>query len=135
MNTDYDHIFTRQVLDRIFPVERADQFFEALLGDASEGAYDIRLTYDGCLADALLFNLELHRRPGKCLACNLTYGLPTVFSRHPVIDIGSIVAQIGSLLSGKACCGEWELAATREISRKLHVVPLKIALLRPTPSP
>ena len=129
MNTNYDQIFTRQALDRIFPPQRADQFFEALLGDASEGAYDIRLSYVGLGAGALRFNLELHQRPGKCLACNLTYGLPTVFSRHPVIDLKSVVSQIEILLEEKGCCGAWQLGVTQEVSRRLHVVPLTISLI------
>lgn len=129
MTPDYDRIFTRPALDRIFPLERADRFFEALLGDASEGAYDIRLAYEGCRDDALQFNLELHQRPGKCLACNLTYGLPGVLSRHPVIDLEGVVREIGGLLDGNRSCGAWRLAATREISRKLHVVPLTITLV------
>ena len=33
-------IFDQRILDEIFPSSRADRFFAALLGDASEGAYD-----------------------------------------------------------------------------------------------
>lgn len=121
-------LFTREQLDRLLPEERADHFFDALLGDPAEGAYDIRLAYDGCDGRQLRFNIELRQRPGKCLACNLTYGLPTVFSRHPVIDIAGVVARIDQLLDGQGRCGAWRLAATREISRQLHVVPLTIDL-------
>jgi hypothetical protein len=131
MPIDCERIFTRQVLDQIFPPQRADQFFDALLGDADEGAYDIRLACDGLRGNELIFNLELHQRPGKCLACNLTYGLPTVFSRHPVIDLKAVVAQIDSLLDGQRHCGAWELGATQEVSRQLHIVPLRITLLSP----
>ena len=129
MNLDCGRIFTRQVLDSIFPPHRADQFFDALLGDAAEGAYDIRIAYDDCRDNTLFFNIELLQRPGKCLACNLTYGLPAVFRRHPVIDLNSVVEKIEAQLEGKARCGAWELGATREATRKMHVVPLKIALL------
>ena len=85
----YTEIFTDDVLRELFPAQRADDFFEALFGDASEGAYDISLVFTGCneQSNTLHFNLDLHERPGCCLACNLTYGLPEVFSRHPVINI------------------------------------------------
>jgi hypothetical protein len=129
MTIDCDHIFSRKILDSLFPPQRTDQFFDALLGDAAEGAYDIRLACDGLRGNELVFNLELHQRPGKCLACNLTYGLPTVFSRHPVVDLKSMVMQIDTLLDGQARCGTWKLGATQELSRRLHIVPLHITLL------
>ena len=68
----FKSIFTQDKLDAIFPPERTDQFFDALFGDATEGAYDIRLAFDQALENQLQFNLELHQRPGRCLACNLT---------------------------------------------------------------
>jgi ABC-type Na+ transport system ATPase subunit NatA len=74
----------------------------------------------------LLFNLELHQRPNKCLACNLTYGLPTVFARHPIIDIQGLVDRIVLLMNGRGRGSGWKLEATREINRRLHVVPLII---------
>ena len=40
---DFDSILTQEFLDELLPPERSDQFFDALYGDASEGAYDIRL--------------------------------------------------------------------------------------------
>ncbi len=131
MDFDQNHfksIFTQDKLNNLFPEGRSNAFFEALLGDATEGAYDIRLTYDTCQEARLVFNFELHQRPGKCLACNLTYGLPKVFSRHPVIDIPGVVQQIDTLLNDRASCGDWELGNTREIKRGLHKVPLIIKL-------
>ncbi len=121
-------LFTPEKLQELFPAERADRFFDALLGDAKEGAYDIRLAYNGFQEGQLRFALELHQRPRKCLACNLTYGLPTVFSRHPIIDIKGLVAAISGLLDGQGRCKGWKLGATVEKSRQLHVVPLLIAL-------
>ena len=76
----------------------------------------------------LVFNLELHQRPGKCLACNLTYGLPSVFARHPVIDIQGVVRQVDQMLQDRARCIDWQLGNTREIKRGLHTVPLIIHL-------
>ena len=119
-------LFTPEKLQELFPAERADRFFDALLGDAKEGAYDIRLVYDVFRERQLRFALELRQRPRKCLACNLTYGLPTVFSRHPIIDIKGLVAAISGLLDGQGRCKGWKLGATVEKSRQLHVVPLII---------
>ena len=124
-----EQLFTSEVLNRLFPADRADQFFDALLGDASEGAYDIRLAFTGYDAPAkkLLFTLELHERPGKCLACNLTYGLPEVFSRHPLINLKGLVTEIATLY-GNATVREWRLGATHSVSKALHTVPLTINL-------
>ena len=97
-------IFDQRILDEIFPSSRADRFFAALLGDASEGAYDITLAFAGETDDQIDFEFQLKQRPGKCLACNLTYGLPEVFMRHPVIDVAGVVRQIDSrMINGKKC--------------------------------
>jgi hypothetical protein len=125
-----DQLFTESALKQLFPAERADAFFEALYGDAAEGAYDIALSFQGLNREALEFRFDLHRRPGKCLACNLTYGLPQVFSRHPIIDIRGLLRNIENRLDGKATCSRWELGETKEISSDLHVVPLTVCLDR-----
>ena len=124
-----EQLFTSETLDRLFPADRADQFFDALFGDASEGAYDIRLAFTrhDAKAKTLAFALELHQRPGKCLACNLTYGLPEVFSRHPLINLKGVVAEIATLC-GNATVKEWRLGATHSVSKALHTVPLTINL-------
>jgi hypothetical protein len=122
------NIFSSDQLAAIFPETRADDFFEALLGDTEDGAYDIALGYKGTAANELMLEFRLTRRPGKCLACNLTYGLPRVFSRHPVINIEGIVEKVDRLLNGHARCGDWRLGSTQEISRDLHVIPLLISL-------
>lgn len=121
---DFKDLFNQKNLDALFPKDRSDQFFDALYGDADEGAYDIRLGFKGAEDKALKFDIELHQRPGKCLACNLTYGLPEVFSRHPIVDIKGLVARIDDLLVDQAQIKGWRLGNTREISRELHVVPL-----------
>ncbi|MDH3394308.1 MAG: pancreas/duodenum homeobox protein 1, partial [Desulfobulbaceae bacterium] len=107
-----------------------DQFFEALFGDASEGAYDISLAFiEHRPADnTLLFELHLSQRPGCCLACNLTHGLPTVFTRHPVINIQGVVDEIDTMLGDNYSCREWRLASTNSVSSALHTVPLIINL-------
>lgn len=125
---NFAQLFSSDHLSAIFPDDRSDHFFEALFGDTEEGAYDIELAFKKIASNKLVFEFRLKRRPGKCLACNLTYGLPQVFSRHPVIDIGGIVQKVDHLLNGHARCGEWRLGSTQEISRELHVIPLFIEL-------
>ena len=124
----FDTLFTKETLQKIFPKERANDFFDALLGDASEGSYDIELAFGGVDDNSLTMELLLHERPGCCLACNLTQGLPQVFSRHPIIGVNSIVKDIDELIGDKARCGEWSLGYTEQRSSSLHVIPIKIAL-------
>lgn len=125
---NHNEIFTKNVLETLFPANKSDDFFEALYGDADEGAYDISLSYVKS-DDALLeFALELKQRPGKCLACNLTYGLPQVFSRHPLININGLVSEIARLAGEDSDCADWKFGRTREISRELHIVPLLISI-------
>lgn len=121
-----DDIFSKDVLREIFPSEKADQFFELLYGDADEGAYDIELSYNGCHSGQLEFMFNLIRRPGKCLACNLTYGLPNVFSRHPTLDIEGLVQNFRKIMDGTSEITHWQLGDTREISRDLHIIPLRV---------
>lgn len=123
-------VFTTATLEHLFPRERADEFFDALFGDASEGAYDISLGYRGSDRNTLIMELRLHERPGRCLACNLTQGLPQVFSRHPIININGLVREIDTLLGSTVSCRDWALGYTEQRSRSLHVIPLKIALER-----
>jgi len=37
--TEFEKIFSSEVLNEIFPSEKSDEFFEALFGDSEEGAY------------------------------------------------------------------------------------------------
>ena len=127
--SNYAHCFPQPILDGIFPPQRADRFFDALFGDAEEGAYDIQLAYKGESDDHIEFEFQLNQRPGRCLACNLTYGLPEVFMRHPVIDVAGVVQSINSCLGNGKQCGQWKLGRTQEISNQLHVIPLRIDLV------
>lgn len=127
-NEDFTQIFSEEVLGKLFPKDRTDNFFDALYGDISEGAYGISLKFCGQNKDSLHFEFHLRERPGKCLACSVTYGLPQVFSRHPIINVKGIVEEINQLLGGRAKCADWRLGRTHEISRDLHVVPLAIRL-------
>lgn len=129
MTTDtLQTILTKENLEKIFPRDRANDFFEALFGDADEGAYDIELSYRECDGSTLIMELLLHERPNCCLACNLTQGLPQVFSRHPVINITGIVRDLDALLGDTYKCGDWSLGYTEQHSRSLHAIPIKIAL-------
>lgn len=126
--TDWKQIFSRTTLRELFPQERTDAFFDALFGDASEGAYDIELSFDRYdrAARNLRFLLNLRERPGCCLACNLTYGLPEVFARHPVIDLKGLVRDIEGRLGGEMVCGDWRLGRTVQQDNALHSIPLEI---------
>ena len=126
--TDWKQIFSRTTLRELFPQERTDAFFDALFGDASEGAYDIELSFDRYdrAARNLRFLLNLRERPGRCLACNLTYGLPEVFVRHPVIDLKGLVRDIEGRLGGEMVCGDWRLGRTVQQDNALHSIPLEI---------
>lgn len=123
-------LLTPEKLAKIFPRERSNDFFDALFGDASEGAYDIELAYRDVKGDTLTMDLRLHERPNRCLACNLTQGLPQVFSRHPVINIKGVVSELQSLLGDSINLGEWSLGYTEQQKRSLHVIPLKIKVVK-----
>ena len=123
-------LFPDDVLAELFPAERTNEFFEALFGDASEGAFDIKLRYYGYEKNTniLQFNLDLHERPGCCLVCSLTYGLPEVFGRHPIINIKGLVSEIGNKLEGQATCVDWKLGTTMQQEKSRHSIPLIITL-------
>ncbi|WP_291325671.1 pancreas/duodenum homeobox protein 1 [Desulfovibrio sp. UCD-KL4C] len=123
----YNDIFTDQKLESLFPASLSNDFFEALFGDAEEGSYDIELGYVGDSGDTVNFELRLKQRPGCCLACNLTYGLPQVFSRHPIINIQGLAEKVGAAI-GKSENVSWKLGSTQEHNSKLHVIPLIISL-------
>jgi len=125
MNQNGD-IFTEDKLRLIFPENRTNDFFEALFGGAEEGSYSIELGYVGEDDGVLDFELRLLQRPGKCLACNLTYGLPQVFSRHPIINVQGVAEEVAEAVGRRAV--SWQLGKTQEVSDKLHVIPLKVEL-------
>ena len=126
----YKDIFNEQVLKELLPPQLSDNFFEALYGAAEEGAYDISLAFreHDPGQNTLVFELQLHERPGKCLACNLTYGLPEVFSRHPLINLKGIVEKIEGILGGETKCVSWELGTTDTPASSMHAIPLTIRL-------
>lgn len=123
---DYATIFTREKLDALFPQERTDAFFDALFGGAEDGSYDISLDFVKQEGAGAEFAFMLRQRPGKCLACNLTYGLPQVFSRHPVINVKGVAESVAREAGADPSHVRWELGPTREQSRELHSIPLYV---------
>ncbi len=115
---------TQEYLDTLFPATRTDEFFEALFGDAEDGAYDIRLTISKQGPTEIILHYELHGRPGKCLACNLTSGLPHVFARHPILAVQKTVDDIKDKMKWEKA--EFEISATKQVSDDLHYIPLTI---------
>jgi len=123
-----DALFTPETLQQLFPIERSNDFFDALFGDADEGAYDIELVYTGTNGKQLNLELHLHERPGRCLVCSLTQGLPQVFARHPIINVAGMVETIDKMLAGQARCREWSLGRTEQRRKDMHLIPLTIQL-------
>lgn len=128
MNEALKTVLSKDNLAEIFPSSRSNDFFEALFGDADEGSYDIELAYRELSGNTLIMELRLHERPNRCLACNLTQGLPQVFSRHPIINVQGIVKDLQKLLEKTCRLTSWSLGYTEQHKRSLHVIPLKIAV-------
>lgn len=123
-------LFSDEELAQLFPPQRTFDFFEALFGDNSEGAFDVKLRYGRYneRTGTLEFFLDLHERPGSCLVCSLTYGLPEVFSRHPVINIKGLVKDIEQKLGEDVSCTSWKLGSTQQVDKSLHSIPLTISI-------
>lgn len=120
-----DQISAQDYLDTLLPENLSDQFFEALYGDASEGAYDIQLEFISASEKRIVLAFNLKQRPGKCLVCSLTYGLPTVFSRHPLINIKGMVEKIKEKgIRVKS----WRLGDTEEQTSSFHTIPFYLDL-------
>ena len=117
-------IADQNFLDTIFPASRTDQFFEALFGGAEDGAYDIQLVFRHQDPNKLMMAFNLIQRPGKCLRCNLTYGLPEVFKRHPILNVNQVVHDLAQA-SGFAKY-HFTLGQTEEESDEIHSIPLTI---------
>lgn len=117
-----------QTLAQLLPAHKADEFFEALYGDAAEGAYDFELVCRKQEKARMELELLLRQRPGKCLACNLTYGLPQVLGRHPVLNLNGVVKRVCEIAGSDPTKATWSLGHTRVISSELHAIPLTIEM-------
>jgi len=123
--TVLSQVFTQDYLDTLLPAKISDRFFEALYGDVTEGAYDIRLELISANPARIVLAFNLVQRPGKCLVCSLTYGLPNVFSRHPLININGMVEKIKEKgIKVK----NWRLGETEEDSPSVHIIPFFLDL-------
>ena len=118
-------VFDQAFLEDLLPPDISDEFFEALYGDASEGAYDIGLEFISANEKRIVLAFSLTKREDKCLVCSLTYGLPKVFSRHPMININGMVEKIRD--KGMDVV-RWQLGQTEENSSSLHMIPLYLDL-------
>jgi len=125
-----ESLITDSFLHDLFPPERADEFFEALYGGAETGAFDIKLRCAGFNKEnnTLIIEFVLTERPGKCMACNLTYGLPQVFERHPIINLKGIIEAIEQKLSPEWKVLEWQIGSTQVIDSKVNTIPVFIKL-------
>lgn len=112
----------QQKLDELFPATISDKFFDAIYGDVEEGAYDIVLTCKGIAENEADFAFELRRRANKCLKCSLTYGLPDVFRKHPLLNIDALAHKLGEMLGWKDV--NWKLLPVEEVNDDLHVIPM-----------
>lgn len=122
---EFTRIFTQEFLDELLPAETSDRFFEAMYGDVSEGAYDIRLEFISANQGRIVLAFILTQRPGKCLVCSLTYGLPNVFNRHPLINIKGLVEKIAEK---GIQIDQWRLGDTEESSSSQHTIPFYLDL-------
>ena len=120
-----NQVFTQDYLDTLLPAQLSDQFFDALYGDASEGAYDIKLEFISANDKRIVLAFNLTQRPGKCLVCSLTYGLPTVFSRHPLVNINGMVA---NMVAKGVKIKDWRLGETEEQNSTYHTIPFYLNL-------
>jgi hypothetical protein len=62
------------------------------------------------------------------MACNLTYGLPEVFKRHPVINAAGIAEAIEKKLMPEWKVKEWRLGSTIASNPKINSIPFIISL-------
>lgn len=116
---------TRVELDKLFPPERTDEFFDALYGGAEEGAYDIRLACRNITDDKANLAFQLVRREGKCLLCSLTDGLPEVFKRHNIINAAGIAAEVAKML-GWQNGANWSIGEKMDINEDLQMIPFVV---------
>ncbi len=117
---------SKELLNSLMPKERSDEFFDALYGDAEEGAYDIKLVLKKQDEKSVTLAFELRQRPDKCLVCSLTYGLPQVFKRHPLINTAGIVKEVATALGWDPESCTFDLGPTKERHEELHCIELII---------
>jgi hypothetical protein len=125
-----NELFTNEFLQELFPRGKDDEFFDALYGGAEEGAFDISLTFGSFEPETgrLILEYRLTERPGKCMACSLTYGLPQVMERHPIIDLKGTVEKICQRIGPCWSVEGWTLGRTTPYAPKVNVIPFILQL-------
>ena len=126
---EIESLFDSKLLQELLPEEQVKAFFEAFYF-GEEPAYDLSLGFRGLRGNLLILELELKARPNQCLACNLTWGLPEVMERHPMLNLEGVVRRLEEKLPEGVNIISWELGATEQKSPDLHVIPLLIRLSR-----
>ncbi len=122
-----DEAFIKSLL----PAERVEEFFEAFYF-GEEPAYFLKLGLREWNPEAgkIVLELRLKARPGKCLACNLTSGLPDVFKRHPILNLAGVAEAVVNRLGDGFRLESWELGWTERLNQDLHVIPMVIRVKR-----
>jgi len=122
-------MFSEEWIKGLLPRKKIEAFFEAFYF-GEEPAYDLELGLGEVSLEQKRIRLDLRllARPGRCLACNLTWGLPPVLEKHPLLNLEEIVRRIEERLPEGLKVKNWELGAVREINSELHVIPLWIYL-------
>lgn len=121
-------VFTREKMESLFPIEKSNAFFDALYGGSEESHFDIQLEFQDVKDNELIFLFNLVQRPGGCLSCSMTYGLPHVLARHPVINISGLIHDIAAALDIDPAKTNWTMGNTRQESSEIHRIPLVISV-------
>ena len=58
----------------------------------------------------------------------MTYGLPAVFARHPMIDLNGLINAIGQILNTPDSSLRGHLGQTEARSSRLHLIPLTVSI-------
>lgn len=130
MKPSPEELITQEKVTALFPEGKDNEFFDAFYGGAEDGAFDIRFFFEGYdhKKSELFFEFRLIERPGKCMRCNLTYGLPEVFERSPIINLKGIINGIGGMLNPYYEIVSFSLGRTTPKSPKINVIPLSIKI-------
>jgi hypothetical protein len=123
-------LIKEEKLTELFPKNRDNEFFNAFYGGSEDGAFDIMLSFDNydSQKSELFFEFRLKERPGKCMACHLTYGLPNVFEKSPIINLKGIIKGIDEMLQPYYGVQEYSLGRTIPKAPKINIIPLVVKI-------
>ncbi len=119
-------------LASLFPPGRDNEFFDALYGGSEDGAFDISLIFYGVReqTDEIILAYKLTERPGKCMACSLTTGLPPVFRRHPIINVAGTAEKLAERIGDGWTLKDYDIGQTAPYAPKINIIPFFIRLTR-----